>query len=235
MCYSNSSTSSVELLAKKYRRNNPEIRENNVYHYVSGFSFPKLWTITKDPFVQSMQWGLIPYWYKGKQHDIASKTLNARIETLYEKSSFKHLIGQKHCIIPSNGFFEWQTNGKLKIPYFIYPKNSDELFSIAGLYDQWVDHETGEEICSFSIITTEANELMSKIHNTKKRMPLIIKAQKINEWLEGKTGDFSGFLIQNDEMKAHAIDKNLIKNHVNSIEITRPYEGGDFSQLNLFD
>lgn len=115
--------------------------------------------ITSEIEIQNMQWSLIPNWYKGTNWiEIASKTANAKIETAHEKASYKFLLSGQRCIIPSNGFFEWQHVGKLKRPYFIYPTH-ETMFSMAGIYDLWTDLSTGETKNSFSILTTKANEL----------------------------------------------------------------------------
>ena len=132
MCYSNSSTSTNVQLAAKYVKKIPfNLTENQVF-FASGFTFPVWRIITKNDEIIPMQWGLIPNWFQDSDFQkIASMTLNAKVETAEEKPSFKKLVGSKHCIVPSSGFFEWQHQGKEKIPYFIYPANG--IFSMAGL------------------------------------------------------------------------------------------------------
>jgi putative SOS response-associated peptidase YedK len=212
MCYSNSSTSTNVSLGKKFNRPVDHLPDTPPLHFVSGFHFPK-WRIVTQEAIEIMQWGLIPRWFKDVDwKSIASKTLNARIETLAEKPSFKHLITSQRCIVPSNGFFEWQTRGKEKIPYFIAPKD-EELFCMAGLFDQWTAPETGETMRSFTILTTEANELMAEIHNEKKRMPYVLKPEDCLNYLENShlPINFSDFpLILEEEMHAHRIDKKLL-------------------------
>jgi putative SOS response-associated peptidase YedK len=112
-------------------------------------------------------------------------TLNARIETLTEKKSFKDII-QNRCLILADGFYEWQwrnKNGSKKEKYLITLPNQ-ELFAFAGIYTEWTDFNN-TRINSYSMITTQANELMSKIHNTKQRMPVILKKQDEQHWLQG--------------------------------------------------
>lgn len=234
MCYSNSSTSSVESISKKYNRIVPTNKVLPTYYFVSGFSFPEMWSITENPKIQCMQWGLIPKWYKGELNTIAAKTLNARIETLDQRASFRNLIKNKHCVIPSNGFYEWQSRGKEKIPYFIQPRNS-EFFSFAGLYDIWTDINSGRIIHSFSIVTTEANSLMSKIHNSKKRMPFVLKNDKIENWISGEFLTPENSSIQSNEMRAYRVDKNLLLNNCNIKDTTMEIEQNKDSQIGLFD
>ena len=119
MCYSNSSTSSNETLGKFYQREIVTLPTAEPTFYANGFTFPSWRIITHEPQIKRMQWGLIPGWYRGESPmNIASKTLNARVETLSERASFKRLISTNRCIVPSSGFFEFQHKGKEKIPYF---------------------------------------------------------------------------------------------------------------------
>ena len=99
-----------------------------------------------------------------------------------------------------NGFYEWQHIGKEKIPYFIRLKE-DIPFALAGLYDNWLNRNTGEVINTFTIITTPANPMMEVIHNTKKRMPAILSPSSEKEWINLKQGNskLSEFLRPFDE------------------------------------
>lgn len=156
----------------------------------NAFQFPKTPVITnlKPELIQMFQWGLIPHW--AKNEDIRKNTLNARVETIHEKPSFKYAL-QNRCLIISDGFFEWQwldPKGKSKQKYLIsLPEN--QLFAFAGLYNTWADPTSGEVFNTYTILTTEANELMSIIHNSKKRMPVILTPEDENLWLSG--GDLS--------------------------------------------
>jgi putative SOS response-associated peptidase YedK len=237
MCYSNSLTSKNVELSKKYKKEIPnEVAEDTLFH-ASGFSFPEWRVITKESEISVMNWGLIPHWFLGSNTDeIASKTLNARSETILEKASFKHLIGRKHCIIPSTGFFEYQTRSKEKIPFFVFPKQ-DKLFSMAGIYDEHVDIKTGLKKYSFSIITSEANEFMSEIHNSKRRMPIMLTDEKIEPWLTAKESEAKRFFEKtpNSLFDAHAIDPKIVKGESrNSPAVQLDYFTSRFEQGSLF-
>ena len=150
---------------------------NNLYYLVSGFSHPKL-PVFKNDAVEICEWGLIPSFAKNeeKAKELANMTLNARSDTIHQKPSFKNSIKKNRCILPLDGFYEWQHNGKLKQPYYIYP--SDEtVFYLGCIYNN----------NTFSIITTDANPLMANIHNTKKRMPLILPKSSIETWVDPTT------------------------------------------------
>lgn len=159
--------------------------------HANGFQFPKMPVITNKIIdkIQLFKRGLIPKWVKSQTqaNEIKAMTLNAKSETIFEKPSFKYSISQQRCLIPVTGFFEWQEIGKTKIPYFISHK-SLEIFSMGGIWSSWINNETGELLNTFSIITTEANELMSKIHNKKRRMPLILDEKSEIKWIKGDLG-----------------------------------------------
>ena len=126
---------------------------------------------------RAMRWGLVPFWAKDKK--IGYKMINARIETLFEKSSFKMAVTKQRCIVPADGFYEWQKSPEGKQPYHIQTIDQ-ETFGMAGLYDRWEDVETGQTVMSFTVITQPANELMKDIHD---RMPAILRPDQEALWL----------------------------------------------------
>lgn len=149
---------------------------------LNGFAFPLAPLIINEA-VELCQWGLLPFW--AKDTALAKNTLNARIETLKEKPSFRGSINNR-CLVLANKFYEWQwldEKGKVKQKYEIGAKG--QIMSFAGLYSDWTDKTTGEVIRTYTIVTTEANELMAEIHNTKKRMPVILTPETENEWMSG--------------------------------------------------
>jgi putative SOS response-associated peptidase YedK len=235
MCYSNSSTSSNETLGKIYTKKIDELPQQEPCYFASGFTYPEWRIVTKESSIRLMKWGLIPRWFQGMEpKEIANKTLNARVETLHEKVSFNSLLNSNRCIIPSNGFFEFQHHGSNKIPYFIYPTR-DQIFSMAGLYDEWVNRYTGEFMRTFTIITTEANELMAEIHNQKKRMPLLLDANSINDYLARTLEIPSIPVFKAIEMNAHRVDKGLIfSNNPNTSLVQHPFVDNIENQTRLF-
>lgn len=113
-----------------------------------------------------------------------TNTLNARAEEVFIKPSWKMYIMKQRCIIYASGFFESRhfNDGKVKIPYFIYPQQY-KLLQFGGIWNAWINTETGEIRNTFTIITVPANTLMSKIHNSKLRMPLILSREQTKQWL----------------------------------------------------
>lgn len=114
-------------------------------------------------------------------------TLNTKIESATEKPAFRNSV-KNRCLIVANGYYEWQwldPKGKQKQKYLIKPKTQD-IFAFAGIYSTWRNPQTNEQINSYSILTTEANQLMSKIHNNKKRMPVVLRKEDHELWISEK-------------------------------------------------
>ena len=120
-----------------------------------------------------MKWGLIPSWVKSLD-SWKSNLINARVETVEEKPSFRSAFKHRPCLIPTSGFYEWS---KDKQPYFFRLKDH-QLFALAGLWESWSNGE--DELVSCTIITTEANNEVSKVHH---RMPVIIQPTDYDLWL----------------------------------------------------
>jgi putative SOS response-associated peptidase YedK len=130
-----------------------------------------------------MQWGLIPRWAKpGDKQSVAP--INARSETITEKPMFRNLVKRHRCLVPANGFYEWKNLGDHKQPYFISVPD-DPLFAFAGLYDAF-ENDEGEETATYTILTTEANSMMARLHN---RMPVILQKKEEEEWLDREVTD----------------------------------------------
>jgi putative SOS response-associated peptidase YedK len=150
--------------------------------YFNGFDHPQTPIICQQGLIEIGEWGLIPKW--AKDTSIQKQTLNARLETLAERPSFKQVLNNR-CLIIADGFYEWQwldAKGKQKQKYLItLPGNS--LYTYAGLYSDWQHPATLHIIRTYTIITTAANELMAQIHNSKKRMPVILHNEF--DWLSG--------------------------------------------------
>lgn len=157
--------------------------------------------------IEIMRWGLVPFWAKDPK--IGFKLINARVENVANKPSFKYSLKSKRCLVPSTGFYEWKKTSKDKVPYYIGLEN-DELFAFAGLYDIWKDAE-GKELKTFTIITTEPNNVLRPIHN---RMPVILQREFEDLWLDVKAQD-SNSLIQilkpfpDVNMKAYTVSKEV--------------------------
>lgn len=161
------------------------------HYFVSAFDHPTLLVFTDaQPFrPQAFEWGLIPGWVRDRQAalEIRTKTLNARSETIFEKPSFKAAAKGKRCLIMVDGFYEYHHYKSKTYPYFIQSVQ-DEPLTLAGLWEEWVDKETGEVVQTCTVVTTEANGIMARIHNNPKldgpRMPVILSRENQEEWLK---------------------------------------------------
>ena len=159
-------------------------------------------------------WGLVPSWAKDPQ--IGNRMINARAETLAEKPSFRAAFRRRRCLIPADGFYEWQTvpGQKAKTPMYIRLKDG-KPFAFAGLWENW-NGPDGSQILSCTIITTPPNTYMKEIHN---RMPAILPQNAYATWLD--TGEPDLNLLQGllqpypaDAMTAYPVS-TLVNNPVN--------------------
>ena len=142
--------------------------------------FPVIVMENQQQRIDFMQWGLIPHGSQDKKGGYS--LINCRIESVKTKPGFFKLFQRHRCLVPADGFFEWRKTPEGKIPYRIALKNG-RLFAFAGVWDIW-QGEKGEEIKSFSILTTEANSLLNNLHN---RMPIMLKKENESLWLDSNT------------------------------------------------
>ncbi|MFN4941993.1 MAG: SOS response-associated peptidase [Bacteroidota bacterium] len=208
-------------------------------YFISGFDRPLMPVVTltnarEQYALTAMRWGLVPHWCKSQEQsqELSLYGLNARAETLDEKPLFRDAWKSQPCLVPVSGFFEWQSVGKRKQPYYIYSSDQSPLL-IAGVFAVWLDTQTGEEMKSYSIITTEANALMSEIHNVKKRMPVILGSDDAKAYLRSDVETRAALLKPCEEsvISAHPVGTwlNAVKAQRNVSQALLPIEK-DFPQ-----
>lgn len=191
MCFYSKLTQDALKIANRFKAEFKDSKHFTPSSFINAFDFPKLPVILNSDSskIELYNWGLIPYFSVDTQ--IRKYTLNARIETLNSTKSFQNIVNNR-CLVISEGFYEWKhvnNSGKVfKERYLINSKEND-LFAFAALYDKWLNKNSGEIFNTFTILTTNANSLMSEIHNSKMRMPVILKREDENEWLRGKSID----------------------------------------------
>ncbi len=172
--------------------------------------------------LSQLKWGLVPSW--AKDSEIGNRMINARAETITEKPSFREAFKSRRCIIPASGFYEWQKKGTGgKQPFYFYLKEK-EVFGFAGLWEEWLDKESGEMLETCTIITTEANDVLKPVHD---RMPVILKPESYDEWLDTKeknTENLQKFLVPYPakEMDSHTVSKSVNIPDVDSAELIKP-------------
>ena len=220
MCFSVSVGKKVDYLRERFGASFPEQENFQSLYHASAFTIPSIPVICNDDpgEIRLYKWGLVPHWVKDEKYagNIRFKTFNARAETLYEKPSFRDPIQEKRCIVIVDGFYEWRHLHGNKYPYHIRLHGAG-AFALAGIWDRWV--HGGTELNTFSIITTRANPLLEKIHNSKKRMPVILKREDEKTWLGGdlERASVESFLVPYDgELHSHTVSKLVSGRGVNS-------------------
>jgi len=233
MCFSVNVNLIKEELENRYGATFLDPDKYRPSYYYHAFGLPELPAICsgRSDKIQLIKWGLIPSWVKSteKANEIRYKTFNARSESIDSKPSFSGSFRSRRCLILVKGFFEWQHVGTKKIPWYIYRADND-IISLAGLWDEWVESRKGELINTFSIVTTEANDLMAMIHNSKKRMPVILNKTEEYQWLNLSIDSSEALKIlkpcPSEILKAHTISP-LINDKTadrNSPEIIKHYQ-----------
>jgi len=127
----------------------------------------------------ALWWGLVPFWTDDPQR--AARPINARSEDVTRRPMFRNLIATRRCLIPVDGFYEWRTTPSGRHPHYVRLAENAPML-LAGLWDRW-RHGDAPALESFTILTTQANELVAPVHD---RMPAIIAASDAGTWLEGR-------------------------------------------------
>lgn len=232
MCFSVNVNLVKDELESRYGATFPGSERYQPSYYYHAFGLPEMPVVCSgsEGTIQLLRWGLIPFWTRtlDDANEIRFKTFNARAESLFSKPSFSASAKSRRCLIPVKGFFEWQHLSNEKIPWYIY-HSSGEIFSLAGVFDRWTETRTGEIFETFSVITTEANEMMAIIHNSKKRMPAIIEKENEKVWLgrELSRQDAESLLkpLPSEALRAHTISRMISSKAAdkNTPDIIKPF------------
>lgn len=153
-----------------------------------------------------MRWGLVPYWWKKKAKQTPA-AFNARSDTVADKTMFRNVFKRSRCLIPASGYYEWQSINGTKQPWYISAADGGVL-SIAGLWDRWKDIDTGEPLLSCTMIVTEANAFIGKIHD---RMPVFLGDEQFEPWLDGTAGTELLVPAANDLLQAWPVSTRVNK------------------------
>lgn len=180
-----------------------------------------------------MRWGFVPFWAKDTK--IAYSTINARAETLTTSSIYREAVKRRRCLVPVDAFYEWQKiDAKNKQPYAIAMKD-ERLFAFAGLWDRWKDKQSGNWLDTYTIITTDPNELMEPFHD---RMPAILAPSDYQRWLGlAEPPHLPIDLLRPfpaKEMKTWKVRKAVGNVRNNSPELLKPCEAHLPETLSLF-
>jgi len=184
-----------------------------------------------------VRWGLVPSWAKDPSG--GGRMANARLETAAEKPSFRRAWARRRCLIPADGYFEWQAvddgprgrSGKpLKQPWFIHPRDGGVL-AMAGLYEWWRDPTRDESdpaawLCSVAVVTTDSHGDLARIHD---RMPLLVPRAERDAWLDPEESDPSGAVarmlpVMEGMVTAHPVSTSVNSVRNNGPELLEPVE-----------
>lgn len=168
------------------------------------------------PTLELMKWGFVPKGAKDTNSVFRYKTFNAKSEGIFSKSSYSQAIRHNRCLVPANGFYEWQQSADGKKPYYIHP-NDQELFAFAGIYSSWTD-PAGKDWGMYSIVTVESNHDLAAIHD---RMPIILQPEDEEKWLS----DSDELNMLYDIMRPYSNGKliiELVGHDINGIKIDNP-------------
>jgi putative SOS response-associated peptidase YedK len=180
MCGRYTITAPADELAKRFDATLPPEMTGPRYNAAPTQGLPVLLN-EGEREIKLLRWGLVPSWSKSISNDYSM--INARAETITEKPTFRKALEKRRCLVLADSFFEWQKTGSEKIPMRIM-LDSEEPFAFAGLWETWKKPEGGV-LHSFTIITTEANDLVAPIHD---RMPVILKPESEKLWLDNDAG-----------------------------------------------
>lgn len=187
MCFYMQQKDSIPKVQKRFKA---EVIQPDFFlqeNVINGFTHPNIPVILdKNPTIieTNYHWGLLPTW--AKEIDFRKNTLNAKIETIHEKPSYKNSVHNR-CLIIATAFYEWHwldKKGKVKQKYQINSEN--EIFTFGGVYNTWTNPANGEILNTFTMVTTQANSTMQYIHNHKKRMPIVLQQKDEMAWLDAK-------------------------------------------------
>lgn len=233
MCYTIEVHLTRKAIENRFSVDATALYDFDFNYFYTAFSNPLIPVIAQEQpsEVRLMEWGLIPAWSRDrkKAEQIRKGTYNARAESLHEKPSFREPLRKGRCLVIAHGFFEWQLVNGVKIPWYISLKNK-RPFAFAGLYDSWNDPDGENLIHSFSIITTSANHLMEHIHNTKKRMPVILPEEYEYQWISGDISLHKANELlmpyREEDLRAYTVSPALSRSHLNPRDpnIIKPYD-----------
>jgi putative SOS response-associated peptidase YedK len=190
-----------------------------------------------------MRWGLIPYW--AKEPSIGLRTINAKAETITKAPAFREAIKYRRCLVPADAFYEWQKlDKKTKQPFAIAMKDG-QTYAFAGVWEKWNDRSAGIDLLTFTVITTDPNEVVQPMHD---RMPVIIPERDYERWLQpGDPARPPVDLLRPydaDKMKAWRVGKEVgnVKNDTpelltpdNVVEMRRPLTDEELWELEGMD
>lgn len=209
MCGRYSQTTPIDALVKRFNVSAP-CADFPARFNIAPSQLAPVVVLIENTILTSMRWGLVPSW--AKNESIGNRMINARAETLAEKPSFRKAFERRRCLILADGFYEWRkTDSKINLPVRFVLEDR-EPFAFAGLWETWRKPD-GQELRSFTIITTSANDLLRPIHD---RMPVILRRPDEEKWLDPSTKDAAKLLTQYPAEAMKGYDVSTLVNSPNN-------------------
>jgi putative SOS response-associated peptidase YedK len=228
MCGRFSSTTQLSFLLERFRAEPSDVEGHQPSWNVAPASNILVVVAGEDGARQlrELRWGLVPRWSKDPKS--GNRMINMRAETVRDKPTWRRTLGSKRCIIPIDGFYEWQDQGKgkRKQPFYIAARDGQPL-ALAGLWATWRDSDGDDELWTCTILTTTANKLMASVHH---RMPVILLPESWDAWLDpdNKDVDQLAALLEpapEELLALWPVDQAVGNPRNNGPELQRPLEG----------
>lgn len=183
--------------------------------------------------VKTLRWGLVPPWSPGPE--VGAKMINARSETVLDKPSFRDAFACRRCLIPVDGFYEWQKRDGVRQP-FVFRRPDGDVFALAGLWERW-EYPGGRRLETCTVLTTAANSTMRPIHH---RMPAVLPEKDWKIWLDlpaDKAHQLTKLLRPCDAefLRAHPVSRRVNKPDFDDPECLKPVWDDPRGQMNLFE
>jgi putative SOS response-associated peptidase YedK len=226
MCGRYTISADPKQLAERFDAALPAGAVESRYNAAPSQTLPTLLNEDDERVIQLLRWGLVPHWSKEPTTDYSM--INARAETLEQKSTFKQALYKRRCLVLADGFYEWQKpadggSKSKKIP-MRFTLTTGEPFAFAGLWDVW-RNDQGEILKTFTIITTSANDVVAPVHN---RMPVILLPENEKHWLDNNAGpDVWRDMLRpypTDLMKVYPVSTRVNSASVDDPSLIKPVE-----------
>jgi putative SOS response-associated peptidase YedK len=165
-----------------------------------------------------MRWGLIPSWWKKPLKEMKVASFNARSESVAEKPMFAESFARRRCLIPVSGYYEWLTTPEGKQPYY-FTRRDGQIITIAGIQDGWVDPDSRECLRSCSMIITNANKFVARIHD---RMPVILESKDFEQWERGDAKDAAALMkpASDDVLDMRPVSRRVNRSRADASDAT---------------
>ncbi len=159
--------------------------------------------------VVPMRWGLVPSWWSKSLKEFKLATFNARAERVAEKPMFRDSFKKRRCLIPVSGYYEWHDTTSGKQPYY-FTRRDGQVITIAGLWSNWKDKATGDDLKSCAMVITAPNKFVAEVHD---RMPVILESADFEQWERGDAKDAVALMKPAAE---NILEKHAVSRRVNS-------------------